>query len=239
MANINGVISLHNVVRTILLKEQKDIGVDYPTYVTFAIDAVRELNLYHAYNSAKVVKLEPDTLGRVEFPEDMIEFKALGIPYGDVLWSFTQKSDMITTVTEVDGVDTYDSDIGEGVEPRIDWYSNYGSNGGQNTKGNYYIDWSLRQITINGFSGSVVWLYYVSSGVSLDGATLIPLKYQDVIEKYVRWQMAMYNDDEPYNRIELKKRAYEECIVRVRRLTWTLDELKDVLRSTYQQTPHR
>lgn len=246
MADTNGRISLDKFINSLLLKENKPLD-HYMRYRQIVIEGIMHISIFHD-SVERVVKLTPDSLSRINWPDDYIDYMALGIPVGGRLWTFTRDDRLvITTSDDGGGGEEYDTSIGEGFNVSNGQVIGYGAVGGKNP---YYFknDKDNRRFVLNGFTSDNgdVWLYYFSSGVSSDVETYIPSTHRFALEKWVRYQMAGYADDEanrdkriPDYIIRRRKEEWEDAIGQLRNYDWTLDEVLDVLRSHYKQTPRR
>jgi len=224
--------TLKNIVKGVIFENGYDTGM-YTYVYQQVINALREIHMYHT-TKYKVVKVDVDIqTNTIEWPDDYLGLVFLGIPSNGRIWTLTRDDKLITTTTLVDGQETLDSTVGEGVVVEADLAWGYQAKGGQNSF--YYTeDENNRRFVINGTNPANIILGYISSGVE-DKDTLVPLKYKDCIHFYVRWRM---NLREPVNKVNADyfKKEYEEAVNKLKAFEDpTLDEIYDaILKSSIQ-----
>ena len=99
-----GLVSINQIVDRFLLKNEKSLDRAF-IYLEHACDCVRELHLYDLPNLV-TEKVAVSSLGIIEFPASMIGFNGLYKFVDGVKWGFTQRDDIITTITIISGGDT-------------------------------------------------------------------------------------------------------------------------------------
>ena len=136
-----------------------------------------------------MVKKTPDALNRIDFPEDMEEFIALGVPRGGEIYFLTENNDIITTYTEDDeGNLSLTSDDGEGVDLATNQYENIRAEGGVNVYGYFTVDWEQQEIVVNAVTRSEVLLVYSTSGILTDGIQYVPTKAVETLTAWMLWK---------------------------------------------------
>jgi len=159
MADLSSIQLLRDVVKKALWQAKRP-KTDKMRFLEFAIDGLREMRLYHVREGIKVQKSTPDSINTVDFPEDMEDYVAVGIPINGELWTLTRRDTIITTTTTVDEAETLDSTDGEGVAIDDSQPLTFAGRGGMNVHGYYYADWENRRFVIN--SNSRTCLLYTS-----------------------------------------------------------------------------
>ena len=193
--------TLKQIVKGITLQ---GYGLDNWKFIgQYAIDAIREVHMYHTserYKIAKVV-MDPNT-NTFDWPTDYIGLVYIGIPDNGRVCILTRDNEIIPTTTLVNGQETLDSTKGEGVLISSGQTEGYGARGGKNTF-YYSADELNRRFIINGTNPANILLAYTSSGVA-DKDTLIPVKFKLMIDYFARWKL---NERPPEN---LKLATYYE-----------------------------
>jgi hypothetical protein len=176
-------------VVTRALNEARAEESDYKRFLQFAFDSIRELYRGVLKGEVNQVKVVPDSLNRIRFPQDMEEFIAIGVPHGGKLYLLTERNDIIATYTEDDeGNLSLDSSDGEGVSLPTAQYESIKSIGGVNVSGYFKIDWANDDIIVNSTSRSELVLVYSTSGIVTDQIQHIPTKAAEAVVAYVLWK---------------------------------------------------
>jgi hypothetical protein len=224
---MNQVRTVKQVIKDILFEGGYDTD-KYPTMGQYALNAIREIFMYHA-NRHKISKVTVDTqTNTIDWPDDCIDMVYFGIPINGQVWTFTKKGKLITTTTLVNGQETLDSVAGEGAQPVDASTIGYGASGGKNT---YYFnnDEDNRRTFISGVNPANVMLAYISNGVE-DIDTLIPTKYKEMIKYYSRWKDYERDDNFNEKKAQYFKDLYEqECNKLKAFQAPTVDEIYDAL----------
>ena len=201
MADTAATVSIQAIVKRFILKYKVNED-DFVNYLEHAADCLRDLNISHLpYFQQSSLTL--DSVGKVAFPTDMIDFISVGVIEGDVYYTFIQSPDLSvpTSATTYSGTD-YDK-----------YY--------------YHLDWPNRYIYCQTLATETITLRYVSSGISTSVDTLVPIQCTQVIDAYLRWMQALM-DGAGLGQQQLRKQNYEESI---RHLQWqqlpTLEQFKD------------
>ena len=199
------------VDKYILLRELPQDS--YFTYLQMACNAYREISLRHS-NTVVTTKIAVSSLGIIEMPTDMVGMGNLFVPLNGEWWSFSVKPRKVTTTTTVLGVETQDSDMGEGVDVLDDNYIGYGGRGGVNA---YYmtVDWTARRIFCDGFKSDTAVLQYTSSGLVVGGNTYVPQQCEATITAYIDWQREI-NNMRSLSAVQLLERYYTDALFQLR-----------------------
>lgn len=181
--DLTNVIELRKLVEEVLVEEETPIRA-YARYKIAAIRGLTELHLLHL-DKHKEAWLPVSTIETVTLPDDFVRFEAIGVPIHGRLWTFTKDDKIITPTGLIGGSEALNSDRGEGVEKEVNFDPGYTTGGGYNT--NYYkIDLDNNRIILQGTDRTEVLLYYLSSGVSIDTATYVPLQAVKALKKIIQ-----------------------------------------------------
>lgn len=194
MNEIKSIVTIQNIVANVLLEmgEEARKGLEFG-YTQFAIRIYKNyLKIFYLPN-AKTVKLEISDNGTVTFPNDMTKFIAVGFPHRAEFWTMTRRNQILLKLGEdcgeeeadmLDGVDTGDGEDNELSDGS--GYGGYAQSGGIN-EGYFKPDWENNRLIIKKFTGTHVRLKYVSTGISIDGDTIIPSIAQESMIAGVHW----------------------------------------------------
>jgi len=244
--------TLDSIVNEILLESQIDKS-QYYRVLSFAIKAIRDINLFSYGTTMKCAKLITDNNHMVDLPGDYLDFVSIGIPHNGELITFTKDKKLIRTTTLVNGVNSLSVDNGEGVVKKDGRLWGYGSTGGHNDYV-YCIDLNLGKIIINSHKlisypdktpvNKEIQLWYTTSGVSLDGETLVSSIISDAVNAYVTYYMALRSPIKTRAdamKINLYKQDYEKEIHKLTMIRggFSYDDLSDFFLSMYHQSPGR
>lgn len=222
MAETSGIIRLEDLVNGYLWQSGMS-REEYRRLFDMAVDGVRELNILHTKEGRTTTKLTMDANLVVQFPDDMIGFVSVGVPYKGRYWSYS-RDDTILDVADRDAT-------GPDVEnPRRGYLWTYGAKGAVNTKGYYRVNYNRREILFDHVNRDDIILVYTSSGVNTDADTYIPVMYKSAIYAYLAYESNVYRLGVPEVKLERYKRKYETEIDKLNTLqASTLDEWQDVL----------
>lgn len=201
MADQAATVALQTIVKRFILK-YKIYEDDYINYLEHAVDCFRDLNISHL-SYFKQADLTLDAVGKVSFPNDMIDFIALGVIRDDVFYTFVQSTDLSIPTS----VSSYDGSA---------WNKYF-----------YYLDWPGRQIYCQSLPTETVTIRYVSSGINSGAETMVPVQCTQVIDAYLRWKQAQM-DGAGLGEQQIREVNY---VNEVRHLQWqqlpTLEQFKD------------
>ena len=175
-------------------------------FLQFAIDGWRKLRRNTVREGVSFLKVTPNAINRISFPQDMEEFIGLGVPVGGKLYLLTEDKRIIATYsTNVDG-DYLDEEDGEGVElPKLQ-LSGIKATGGFNLHGYYTVDWENDYIIVNANERSELLLVYMTSGTDLQHTTYVPTKAVDALIAYILWANVRFD-----MRVPISERQYFEA----------------------------
>jgi hypothetical protein len=231
-----GLITLKSLVKSALWQAKRPPS-DYRRFFEFAYRGYRELRLHHVREGVKFAKLIPSSINTIDFPEDMIDFVGIGTSVNGKLVWLTLDDDMVITTTLVGAIETQSSTSGEGVNTLDASAGNLYTKGGVNLDGYYKIDWENRRLVLSSVSRTEVVLAYTSSGTDVTAETYVPVKYEIALIAWIIWQDSCF-DDKRMQVAQYYEQQYKNAIYMLDEGP-TLQELLDVLYSTYDYRPQR
>lgn len=231
-----GVRTLKHIVQKALWYAKREPN-EYYRFHELALDGLRELRLHHVHEGLKFAKLTQSSIGTVDFPEDMIEFRGIAVPVAGKLVWLTRNNDIVMTTTMVLSQETQDSDDEEGVDILDSATSGFYARGGVNLDGYYNIDYQNRRIFLNSVTRTEVVLAYITSGVEVSEETYVPTKYEQVLIAWIVWRDSMY-DESRIRVAEYYKQRYTEEVIMLDE-GYTIEELFDALASSWSMLPLR
>ena len=91
-----------------------------------------------------------------------------------------------------------------------------------------------------GLTPEYVVLVMITSGLNLDGNTLVPEKCVPVMDAYMYWKKAWW-DGSPMNEKQYREQIFKDELNELRLISFmpTLGQLKDILNGTNSQAPRR
>lgn len=237
MAEISGLETLEAVVDRTIKKAR--VGRDrYIDYLDYAIEAYRQLRLYHVQEGKKIAKMTPDSINTFSFPDDLVDIIGVGVPIdGEVYW-LTRRENIITTTTLVGTTETLDSDDGEGVDVAEIGYETFAGRGGNNTQGYYVPEWNLRRVKLSNVTRTEVLLVYVSSGTNSDDTTYVPKQYSPAIEAYIMWQDAILAEGKEA-RAQYLFTVYNAAVNLIKESRFSITDMIDEINRYTYATPRR
>jgi len=234
----NAFENINNVVDRFIFKYKLPLEDDV-LFTEHACECYRKIRNRHS-DAVTTRKVTPTSLGIVEFPDDCIRVIDVVIPMNGEWWSCTQRKRMVNTTTIVNGPETRDDDDqGEGTDIQDPNYWGYGGAGGANT---YYcnIDYDARRVFLDGRTTEYVVLIMTTSGINLDGDTLVPEKCVPAIDAYMLWKKSWW-DGSAMNEKQYREKVYNDEINELRIVSFmpSFDQLKDIFNSTNTMAPTR
>lgn len=233
----NALIAIEEVVSRFMLKYEQSTDRAIP-YTEHACDCVQHFELFDS-NTPVTTKVDVETLGYIEMPDDMVGFNDLLILQSNGLfWSCTEKTDIITTTTFTGLVEGVDDTIGEGADIDLPKSDTYGGVGGVNDY-NYTLDWTGRRIYVRGITDETVALQYTGTGIEATGTTYVPALIIPMIDAYLLWKKAVMDGDVRIE--EMRTKAYEKEEYKVRNFinSMSYSQWHDVLLGLTTQAQQR
>lgn len=250
-----GLTTIRYVVMSVLNRLQDYSLKQYKRLIQIAIEGFsEETAMFHIGAGSEVVYLHMSAAKTVNLPADYVDFIKVGVPINGKLRVMTRHDNILFPRTFDDtgeAVGNTDGDDSEGVSNCIFFSDHfrggqfvgglYGLPGGIDTA-YFRIDRENRQIVFSGeVDRSEIVLEYISKGLKPDGSSLIPHEAVAPLRNYVLWQMVENDFRVAYNEKARRKQEYEESVEALRSFTnsFTADEYRRMLYSTFRQTPKR
>ncbi len=255
--NTNGFVNLDYVVKQCLVDIEDYSSTQYQRFLQFANLGFADLNLFVTEN-IKVKYLTVNANKTVDLPIDFIFHTKIGIANGGTIWTLTEKDDMLlprttdecgdvqATALSEDCNNSYDNTYGHYF---ADHFRNgqyvgemYGVKGGLNDGGYFRIDHEKRQIAFNSeMAATEIILEYKSSGVAVDGSTIVPREAVPALTAYVHWRRIQYLDKKPTGTKKDYQTQYYIEFDKLKQLTWsfTIDEYLDSVYRVVSSGPRR
>lgn len=182
-------ITLDEVINSLANRLDDYSMENYQRYLEIAIDGVREFNLFHT-KTIKIKKVTVSDINTIDFESDWIKVIDVGIPHNGRLYTFTYDNKMLEPTAIKDGLPAQDT--GEGNEIQSDYLTRAGARGGND----FYcrINSKEGRIFVNGYNGNDVYVRYISSGVSMDGITYIPVEAKLALVAYTYYHSIEFMD---------------------------------------------
>lgn len=245
-----GTTTISAVVASVLNRLRDYSMRNWSFFEQVVIEGYTELNLWHL-NNIEVVYLRMSEAKAVSLPCDFVDWTKIGIPINGKLRVITNHKQILLPRTFEDGETVGNTDSGEKSDVNIyfidhvrsDQYQGglYGVPGGVDQV-YYRFDRERRQIVFSGSAPrSEIVLEYISSGVNLEGGTVIPIEAVPALRAYALWQNVENDSKTPMGEKMRKKQQWEEEVEKVRffQSAFTKDEY---LRNAYKyarQSPKR
>jgi len=186
-----GAISLKQVVASILNKRGDYSKHDNKRLLQFAIEGCREFRLYHIPSvESEWVDVNQDLMS-VPLPDQLMQFKAVGIPINGEFWSFTEKEDGIPP----QGLRKRNPEKQEGDVTPDRKVTGFTAPGGQNDYMYTHQKSHRRLILYTKEYVEKVIIVYQSTGINLKGETFIPVHAFEALRAYVEYN-DIDNDDQ-------------------------------------------
>lgn len=220
MADLLSKYTLDQIVQETLLTlpESQQNEMNYDRFFSFAIGCLREMRLLHVKDGKITIKINPNSLNRYDFPDDMEEFCELGVPVNGTIWWLTRNNSIVPTTSTKNGETILDSTLGEGVDLPIGQFDTFTSEGAINWQGYFTIDDYNREIIINANQQTTLFLRYLSSGISKTTTTYVPTKYYSAIRAYILWKDIEFDKNMPEGKIMRYAANYNHEIAKVKRI---------------------
>lgn len=236
---VSGFVKLSDLVDGLLYKDKALTKSDRNWVLEHLIDGIRHYHMHDCY-APKQVKVTPDVNQIINYPTDMVGFISLNFLENGEFRTLPELKNLNISTTIVQGQETFDSDLGEGVDYDDGLDYGLGTIGG---KGETYFvrDEKKSRFLLNGLDRAELILLYVSAGIQTDSETYIPAAAKLLLESWTRYQISMYGQGYSAADIQLRQLAYEEQrrLYRTFKQSVRLDEFVDELTRNYGMLPQR
>lgn len=224
---LQGLIRISDIVHEALWLSGRDENY-YKRFLQHALNGYRELSKFHIKDSVKTVRLMPDSMQIVDFPDDMVNWVKLSVNVGGMKETLTYRGDMVNTTTISSGQETR-STYGEGAVLGVGGNSMPG--GIENIYGYFTVDYEARRFLLYMPTVTPVYLDYVSVGIDSEN-DYVPVIVKDCLVAYIMYKDSYFDNKSLMNDKLFKKNVYDEEVSKLRSCyTFSLDALRDALNS--------
>lgn len=211
-----GTTTITYVVMSVL-NRLKDYSMRHYSFLEQVIlEGYSDLNLWHLDN-IEVVYLRMSDAKTIDLPSDFVDWLKIGIPMSGKLRVLTNHKQILFPRQFADGAPVGNTDDVSGATYFNDHFRDgqfvgglYGMPGGAD-QAFYRIDKETRTII---FSGSIpraeIVLEYISTGIKLQGTTVIPREAVSALRAWALWQIIEDDPKVSPTQKERKKMQYEE-----------------------------
>ena len=244
MSDTSALISLKQAVSSFFVRSPLDAKF-MEKMMVIAVECLSELNIYHS-QQIREAYLDISPVNIANLPPDFIECATIppSVIIGNRIHPLSLDNN-IPLDTAIDcGNETNPQPVGITAGSHypyyrdIDYAGQYGSHPTKNI-GFYRIDKSARIIRLRGnITSDKLYLEYLSTGVSLDGETLIPRELMPVIRDYLLWQSIEHDPSHAANDKERKEQAYNNSMLKYHhwKSSFSIQEFLDTTRRNYSQS---
>lgn len=241
-----GLIPMSVIVKSAINRTGMDKRF-YEKLLQIGLECFSDLNIF-VTSTFRTEKLTVNSVNIAPLPSDYIDYCDIYVIRHGKKWSLTRNEALAFPRTEDCGEDSNQHPniehqhhhLGYDYDGML-WGHQYGTSGGGNFC-YYRIDKERRQIVFQGkILDGVFYLDYVSTGIKMDGRTLVPRECETTIRAYIIWQSSINNPLVPMNQKELNKKEYQDALKWLSAFThsFSMVEYKDLLYSTSRQAPKR
>jgi hypothetical protein len=247
---IQGTTTINYVVMSVLNRLRDYSMRHYSFLEQIVIEGYSDLNLWHLDN-IEVVYLRMSEAKTVDVPADFVDWLKIGIPIAGKLRVLTNHKQILFPRTFVDGEEVGNTDSNTSSFTENLYFTEHTRNG-QFVAGLYgmpgadqaFYRFDREKRTII-FSGSIpraeIVLEYISTGVKLQGTTVIPREAVSALRAYALWQLIENDSKVSATEKERKKAQYEEQVHALDffQSAFTADEYRRHVYKHSRQTPKR
>jgi hypothetical protein len=206
------------------------------------IDIIRDLNMFHFKGMGTkpvLLKVDPD-LNFVYFPNDYIDWVMIGTIINGQMKPFKYNSNIAIPLTVVCGVNEneYKNTLTNIADVQV-----YGEDLHRFSGVEFTIDKKGKRIIFHGrVHNNIVYLDYITTGISLSETTYVPVTWQTCLRNYIDWQNEQFKPDSKIKVFNLtnKERLYKNSaeVVRLFEQKITIAEAISEIRKGFSLT-HR
>ena len=241
--NIKSVTTFKEVIANVMndLGLAQDMG-NYARFLQFTIRIYKNYLRMHHLKTIETIRLRMTEINTIDLPDDYMGFVALGFAENGRMYRMTKDATIVIPTSEDCSVETLDAteDYEENIQQETDADAvGYGVPGGINQY-YYKLDLENNRIIIYGPNRTWVTLSYISTGIKLNGETMIPGIAEEAMIAGVHWLAQERDRNIPMNIKQDNQRLFEEAIEMMRMAQApTLDEIFDAVYETYYQSVKR
>lgn len=249
----NGFITIDSIVMQLMYRGQDYSMTNYDYWYNLAIQGLTQMNIFNL-RTTNVAYLEVPETNIIQLPADYVDYENIGyVDKAGVFRTLTLDERLLPVPHETCGVD--DSRVTRSqmfVQSTLfasattgsailygGWINTpYAVTGGFNT-GYYNVNRLTNELYISGLvPGNVIAMQYKSSGVRVDGITMVRIQ---ATEALISWMMMTAQKFNVIQSATDWTTTYNFDLNELESLDQglTMDEFKDILYSTWKQTPKR
>jgi hypothetical protein len=230
--------NIEYVVQTALNRLKAQI-TEVPRLEQIAIEWMTEVvRGTTAFPCVRVAHLKVNGVNQVALPQDFMRYTKIALNHGGRLWTLGLDVNMSLPTVEEAGQLNINQATGPSVETGVyfidhSWNGVYfpalfAAGGGFN-EAYYRIDPTNSFIQLSGsIQGGEIILEYISTGIEVNPATLVPPYYIEPMRNYLIWQMAEFEPQKYPVNAKDRERIYTESMADAAMATGnTIDELLD------------
>jgi hypothetical protein len=203
------------------------------------IDGMKRLSLFNL-PQCNVLKVIPDSLGRVKFPSDCLKFLSLSVPNGGKDYTFTRDRAIVSSSDKTYVYEAFDTKYGEN-QKMSDVFS-YGMGKGGSSEVVFNVNERLGYAQVVGFLGTQCTLNYISSGITENPEGVeIPKIAEEALIAFVLWRESEYDLTMSIGERQFREQKFfnEADDLDMINYTPTKDEIMDSYYSNLYQTIKR
>jgi hypothetical protein len=239
------VITLDEVIQSLLVEEGKSSEHEYLRYFNLGLKGLKELN-FDTVRQIKATELSLDSKNTVTLPSDYVKYVRIGAPDSDGKIQYLgYKRD----INLVPGSVSTDSSSDDTTDPPVFHYNayndglwgRYGQGGGNNSNGYYRVNFDAGTIEFSDLGVSTIILEYISDGsTGLTGEDIrVHVFAEEALRSYIYWKSIYRKRGINMNEKQLAKREYynQKRLARARMLKFTKSEALQTTRKAFKQAP--
>ena len=244
-----GIVSMRYIVMSVLNRMRQYSMQNYEFLMQICIEEYTRMNLWHLDN-VEVVYLTMSSAKVVSLPADFVDWLKIGIPVNGKLRVITRHDKLLLPRAFQDGTEVGNADETGSLDTIlfVDHFRAgqfvaglYGLGGGIDSA-YYRFDRERNQLIFSGTvnRGQIV-LEYISSGVALNGSTMIPREAVPALQAYLLWQYIDNDLNTAMNEKQRRKQNWEEEIAALEffQSAFTKEEYMRHVYKHSKQTPKR
>ena len=246
--------TLDNVVRGALAEKGYSMHW-YLQYLTYGVDALRELN-FDVLQNVKSVRLPINSYKAATLPNDFVDYVRVGNELGEYIYPWGEKRDSYNRLNKFDSqgnkVPYGDIEAQNGILPNNwegFWYTNYINDKGEHLgrifnnrpgfRESFVILRERNEIQLDISSvGKEIVMDYISDGTSLDASNSIHPYALATIKAYIFWKHKEHNRHYNLSERQVAKDEYynQLRILRARMNTIDVLDIRRSLQAAYGPT---
>lgn len=257
-----GVRSIDYIASLVMVERMEENDRNYQRFVQLAINCyLYELKLSIS-PTIKTVTLTVANNGTIEFPDDYINYTAIGVCLNGKIWTLTRNDKLCLDRSEdcpvelsaaiemssnlddqqVSYIIPYGYSFNTGFRNGQYVGEQFSYGGGWNKKGYYRIDEQMRRIAFSQVApGTEIILEYNATNIACDGTMSVPFQAVAAIKAYTHWQAIEHDPKYSLSDRESKRREYvrQFNILKHYNLMFTVSEYLDAKYRSIKSTVKR